>query len=223
MSRLKYFLFALALAVIPSSFIVPVFASAETQPESQASLCSQEIPCGLNFKKRGARPRWLEVQPFVGEYLGDSFNNSWAAGGRVGVRVTDAITVGAEVVYSKMSYDNTSAYGATVQNRNIFITDAYGIYSFPILQRAGKSLQEMDLFTTLGLGNIRVNNTNNLVGLVGGGLRMYFKPNWLGLRIDVNTYMYGLNTPTGTKFVDDWVFTAGPDFFFFPKKLKESK
>ncbi len=219
MSRLKYLLFALAIPLIHSTFI----SSASAQAESQPSACTQEVPCGLDFKKRGAQPRWLELQPFGGEYLGNRFNNSWAAGGRFGIRVTGALTVGAEFIYSQMNYDHTSAFGAMVKSRNIFITDAYALYSFPILQRAGKNLQEMDLFTTLGLGNIRVNDTNNLVGLVGGGLRMFFKPQWLGLRIDVNTYMYGLKTASGTKFTDDWIFTAGPDFFFFPKKLKEPK
>lgn len=215
-NRLKYLLFVLSLPLLMLSFPSQGFS----QAESQAS-CSSEIPCGLNFKKRGARPHWLEIEPFGGEYLGNRLENSWVVGARFGIRLTDAITVGGEFNYSQIEYDRTSAFGATVKTRNLFLTDAYFLYSFPILQRAGKTLQEMDLFTSVGLGNLRVNGTNNLTGLVGGGLRMFFKPGWFGIRVDVNTYMYGLDTPSGTKFTDDWVFTAGPDFFLFPKKMKE--
>lgn len=216
MNRLKFF------ALFSFFLILQAFATgrAFSAAESQDASCSQAMPCGLDFQKRGAKPRWLELQPFGGEYLGNRFDNSWVAGGRFGIRVTDAITVGAEFNYSHLEYDPTSSFGLTVRDRNVFITDAYFMYSFPIIQRAGKSLQELDLFTSVGLGNLRVNSTNNLTGLVGGGLRMYFKPGWIGLRFDVNTYMYGLPTATGTKFTDDWVFTAGPDFFLFPKKPK---
>ncbi len=191
--------------------------------ESQAASCSDQIPCGLEFDKRMAKKRWLELEPFGGEYLGNRFDNSWVAGGRFGIRVTDAITVGAEFNYSHLEYDRNSGFGVTVRNRDVFITDAYFLYAFPILQRAGKSLQEMDLFTTVGIGNIRVNSKNNLTGLLGGGLRMYFKPGWWAIRFDVNTYMYSLATAAGNKFNDDWVFTVGPDFFLFPKKVKSPK
>lgn len=212
MNRLKLFFYLLPLTFC--LFTSQSFASSETQPSS----CSNEMPCGLGFDTRFAKSRWLEVEPYVGEYLGNRFNNSWAAGGRFGIRVTDAMTVGAEFTYSHLEYSPTSSFGVTVRDRNVLITNAYASYAFPLLQRAGKSLQELDLFTTLGIGNIRVNSKNNLNGLVGGGLRMYFKPGWFAIRFDVNTYMYMLDTAAGKKFNDDWIFTAGPDFFFFLKK-----
>lgn len=217
MKALKYFIFILVFVSFINLLILP---SLQAASETQSSACSEQIPCGLDFKTRFAKSRWLEIEPYIGEYLGNRFNNSWAAGGRFGIRVTDALTVGADLTYSYLQYSPTSAFGVTVKDRNVLITDAYATYSFLLLQRAGKSLQELDLFTTLGIGNIRVNSKNNLNGLVGGGLRMYFKPGWLALRFDVNTYMYVLSTASGKKFNDDWVFTAGPSFFLFPKKTK---
>ncbi len=212
-------LFFLAVSVCFLTFnSSQVFSASESQASSS---CTEQMPCGLGFNTRFAKSRWLELQPYVGEYLGNRSNNSWAAGGRFGIRVTDGLTVGAEFTYSYLEYSPTSSFGMTVTDRNVLISNVYASYAFPILQRAGKNLQEMDLFTTLGIGNIRINSQNNLNGLVGGGLRMYFKPGWFAIRFDVNTYMYSLKTASGSKFNDDWIFTAGPDFFLFPKKLKD--
>ncbi len=194
------------------------FASAFSGEKT--SSCSLEAPCGLDFKTRQSKRRLLELEPFFGEYLGNHLHNSWVGGLRLGFRITEAITIGTEFNYSQAQYDPNSNFGRSVKTRNEFINDVYFSYAFPLLQRSGKTIQELDLYTSLGIGNLRINDKNRVVGLVGGGLKMFFKP-WLALRFDVNTYMYSLPRATDSKFADDWTFSLGPSFLFLPQKHKE--
>jgi hypothetical protein len=179
------------------------------------------MPAGLDFKTRKAQRRLIEFEPFVGEYLGNILNNSFVTGARLGVRITEAITIGAEFNYSRVQFDPNSSFGRSVTTRNEFISDAFFSYAFPVLQRSGKTIQELDLFLTVGIGDIHINGKDRFVGFVGGGTKMFFKPGWLALRVDFNTYMYSLPRQNDSKFADDWSFTVGPSFLFLPKKPKD--
>ncbi len=179
------------------------------------------LPEGLDFKTRKALPRWLEIEPFVGEYLGNRLDNSFVTGGRVGVRVSDAVSLGVELDYSRIQFDPASSFGSSVKNKNEYLGLGYFSYTLPILQRAGKAIQEADLFTTIGIGGMRINQQNRVVGMIGGGLKLYTSLPWLAVRFDVNTYLYSLPMPNGSKFADDWAFNVGPSFLFLPKKNSE--
>ncbi len=203
--------------LIPSIFLSSIVLSSE---EVKNNL---EIPPGLDFKTRKATRRLIEFEPFGGEYLGNLTEYSFIVGGRLGFRVTEAITVGAEFNYSRINYDPTSDFGRSVTAHNEYIVDAYMNYAFPILQRAGKTIQEADLFVTLGIGDVHINAKNRLAGLIGGGIKVFFSnPEWLALRFDVNTYLYSIPTLNSSQFGDDWTFSVGPSFLFMPKKPKTS-
>ena len=215
---LIFFLFSFLSFLLPYS---SSFAASESKEQKEA--CDHEVDCGLTFKDRNAGPRWLEVEPFFGEYLGNHLNNSFMTGAQVGVRVTNPLTVGAEFNYARVSYDAGSDFALSgVKTRNQYMAFGFATYSFPLLQRTGKTIQELDLFVTLGLGYMNINTQSEVMGVIGGGLRTYFKP-WLALRFDVNTYMYNMPTYKGGTFADDWTFTAGPAFYFLPKKQNTSK
>lgn len=192
--------------LIVSMFLFPTSLRATEKPVSVSSE--------LDFETRKAKIYRFELEPFGGEYLGNYLSNSWTVGGRFGYRFNDNITVGAEFSYSRIRYDPNSNFGVTVHTKNEYITDAFISLAFPMLQRTGRVISELDVFTTFGLGNLRINAGNNLVGLIGGGMRMYFKPKWIALKIDINTYMYELPTSSGSSFSDDWTFTVGPAFIF---------
>lgn len=200
----------------------PSTATAECPQSAPASLeKNAEIPPGLDFKTRRAQRRLIEFEPFGGEYLGNYLNNSFVVGARLAFRITEAISIGAEFNYSNAQFDPTGSFGRSVTTRKEFITDAFFVYAIPILQRAGKKgIQEADLFTTVGIGDIHINGKDRVVGVLGGGLKLFFKPSWLALRFDINTYMYSLPRLNDSKFADDWSFTLGPSFLFVPKKPK---
>ncbi|MBL7685714.1 MAG: hypothetical protein JNK65_06745 [Deltaproteobacteria bacterium] len=186
---------------------------------SKISSAQESIPAELDFKTRHATRRLIEFEPFIGEYLGNYLNNSLMGGARLGFRVTEAISLGVEFNYNRIQFDPTSNLGRSINSRNQYITDFYFTYAFPVLQRAGKTVQEMDLFTTVGVGHMRINSKDRIVGVIGGGLKIFFnKPRWLALRFDVNTYMYSIPRLTDSKFADDWTFSIGPSFLFLPKK-----
>ncbi|MBF0493289.1 MAG: hypothetical protein HQM15_11005 [Deltaproteobacteria bacterium] len=175
----------------------------------------KNIPSQLDFNTRDNKIRFLEIEPFVGEYLGNYLNNSYVLGARLGFRLTGAITVGAEFNYSSMQFDDDSQFGKSVTDRKEMITQGYFTYAFPILQRTGKAIQEADLTTTVGAGLIHLNGKNRFEGCVGGGLKIYTSKPWLALRFDVMTYMYSIPRLNDSRFADDWTFSAGPSFLFF--------
>ena len=200
------------LCIFLSTLIVVLcLFSASLHAEEQ----STPVPAGLDFETRHAKVYRFELEPFGGEYLGDDLNNSWIAGVRFGYRFNKNITLGATFGYSHINYDPNSSFGVIAHNKNEYISNGFVSFAVPMLQRTGKKISELDLFTSLGMGNLRINASNNMMGLIGGGIRMYFKPARVALRIDVNTYMYELPTSTGNSFNDDWTFTVGPSFFFF--------
>jgi hypothetical protein len=212
---------SLFLGMIFFSFPFPPLLAKESKTETKPALCASDcIPAGLDFKTRKAQRRLVEFEPFIGEYLGNILNNSFVVGGRLDFRITEAISIGTEFNYSRAEFDPNSNFGRSVTTRNEYITDVFFAYAIPLIQRSGKRIQELDLFTTVGIGDLHINGKDCFVGLLGGGLKVFFKPSWLALRFDVNTYLYSLPRLTDSKFADDWSFTVGPSFLFVPKKHK---
>ena len=68
---------------------------------------------------------------------------------------------------------------------------------------------------------MHINGKNRVMGLIGGGFKIFFKKKWLALRFDVNTYMYSASPHFRFKIRRRLVpFTLGPSFLFLPKKPK---
>ena len=197
-------------------------AKSESHPKNDSKICqpSDCIPEGLEFKTRKAQRRLIEFEPFFGEYLGNILSNSWVTGGRLAFRFANSMSAGVEVNYSRVQFDPTGLFGQSVTTRNEILADAFFTYAIPVLQRSGKTVEEADLYTTVGIGNMHINGKNRVMGLIGGGFKIFFKKKWLALRFDVNTYMYSLPRISDSKFADDWTFTLGPSFLFLPKKPK---
>jgi len=205
--KLKWIFVFFSLFLIGYSSVV---FSEEQLPET--------IPAGLDFKTRKAIPRKLELEPYVGEYLGNQLNNSFALGGRIAYRLNHSFSLGLDLLYSRLQYDPLSSFGQSVQSRNQVLSLFTGMFAIPVLQRTGKTISEVDLFTTFGLGDNYINKKHRFTGMLGGGMKIYTKIPWLALRFDVSTYMYSLPRLTDSKFADDWVFSVGPSFLIFPKK-----
>jgi len=121
------------------------------------------MPEGLDFKTRQAQRRLIEFEPFFGEYLGNIPSNSFVTGGRLAFRFAQAMSIGMEVNYSRLQFDPTSLLGRSVTTRNEIFSDVFFTYAFPVLQRSGKTIQEADLYTTLGLGDMHINGKNRIM------------------------------------------------------------
>lgn len=185
---------------------------------SESQPCEVAPPPGLDFKTRQATRRLIELEPFGGEYLGNYLHNSYVVGGRLGFRVSEAITLAAEFNYTGVRYDGGSEFGKSSPSSREWIGAFTFNYAFPILQRTGKAIQEADLTTTVGLGNLHIDGKERLVGVVGGGLKLFTALPWLALRFDAMTYLYSLPRANDSKFADDWTFTVGPSFLFVPRR-----
>lgn len=212
--------------ILLSSFIfssASAFAAKSSESKPAESQPADEIPPGLDFKTRKAQRRLLEVNPFGGNYLGNRLENAYIGGMRLNFRVTDRFSVGTEFAYSHIEYDPTSDFGQIVTTRNQFITDVFGTFSMPFLQRRGKIIEEGDFYLTLGLGNMRINGDNRIMGVVGTGTQIFFRKKWLSLKLDTRTYMYSIPRKSGSKYEDDWSFTFGPAFLFLPRPHKTSE
>jgi len=208
--------------VLLSSVSVYAAKSSESKPSAESQPAA-EIPPGLDFKTRVAQRRLLEVNPFGGNYLGNRLENAYMGGLRLNFRVTDRFSVGTEFAYSHIEYDPSSDFGQIVHTRNQFISDVFGTFSMPFLQRRGKIIEEGDFYITLGLGNMHINGVDRIMGVVGTGTQIYFRKKWLSLKLDTRTYMYSIPRKSGSKYEDDWAFTFGPAFLFLPRPHKSSE
>ncbi|MFO1520436.1 MAG: hypothetical protein U1F57_12370 [bacterium] len=196
----------------------PSTATAECPQSAPASLeKNAEIPPGLDFKTRRAQRRLIEFEPFGGEYLGNYLNNSFVVGARLAFRITEAISIGAEFNYSNAQF---RSHRQSADPSPLGKSSSRMPSSMRHPSSKAKGHSRSDLFTTVGIGDIHINGKDRVVGVLGGGLKLFFKPSWLALRFDINTYMYSLPRLNDSKFADDWSFTLGPSFLFVPKKPK---
>lgn len=202
-----------------SIFLVFAFSTILQAKENSSS--DEEVPAGLDFKTRKNVRRLIEFNPFGGSYVGSYLNSSYVFGGRLAFRVTERFAIGGEFNYSNLRYDLNSNFAQSgVRTRNEYIADIFGMYNIPVLERPFKKIQEVDLFTTIGLGDLNINKKNRIVGVVGGGIRLFTSVPWFALKVDVNTYIYSLPRLNNSKIASDWTSTLGPSFLFVPRQPK---
>ena len=63
-------------------------------------------------------------------------------------------------------------------------------------------------------GSLNINDSWKWLAVIGGGLKVYMKPRWLALRVDVNSYIHPNPTVTGDEITGDVSFLFGLAFHF---------
>lgn len=174
----------------------------------------------------GTRHAWTtrhEFYLFAGNYYGDSFENSWLAGGEYLFHISRHFGLGANFSYSKADYTENVYYSQAgfFTNDNIYIIDATGMISFPAAYRIGKNVVETDLYVLFGGGTININSAYEPHGFIGGGMKIYMGRPWLALRVELRDTFHTTNKPGGeNEFDQDLLFLAGFSFQIPPKIVK---
>ncbi len=174
----------------------------------------------LSYESRAAWTTRNEFFIFAGDYYGDSFENSWLAGGEYIFHFTKHFGAGATFTYSPADYKENIYYSQAgfFTNDNTYALDATGMISFPSAYRIGKKTIESDLYILLGGGTININSSYEPHGFIGGGMKIYaFKP-WFAIRAEMRDTFHTTNKPGGdNEFDQDLLFNAGFSFQMPPK------
>ncbi len=172
------------------------------------------IPKALDPEYRHKKAGQFEVYPFGGSYLGAMIDQTWTAGAKIYLHLNNTVALGGSYSFSKLYSDATSSFGSTLNSDNLHIANFEMMVSNDVAMRVGKRVLEMDLYFTLGVGGMLMNEIWEPVGLAGGGLKIYTGLPWLAARVDVNNYIHATPLP-GRESIDcDTVFIGGFSFLF---------
>lgn len=161
-----------------------------------------------------------ELGIYGGDYLGDEWLNTWDAGAHYYLHLNNTFAVGTNYTYSRIRADSGSSFGTSLRTKDMHIIDAEVMISNDCAFRAGKSIIECDLFMTLGGGAIWINREWKPMGVIGGGIKIFFTPPWVALRFDVNTPIHPTPKPGGDSINADVMFNLGVSFFFPIKRIE---
>jgi hypothetical protein len=170
------------------------------------------IPRHLDFDRRDAVMSRIELTPFGGDYVGDTLQHSFIVGGQFDFRITPMWSVGTDFGWSRISVDQNSNFGSTVTNKNLTLMDGKVVLNLPGAYLSRNKVVEVDFFTDMGAGIMRINNGNRATGFVGGGMKIYSKKSWVGFRVHVRNYFMTLPSTDGDDFTFDVTFLLGPTF-----------
>lgn len=174
----------------------------------------------LNYESRNAKPTRNEIFIAIGDYYGDSLENSWLVNGEYMFHFTRHFGLGADFGYSRADYGENASYATPgfFTNKNIYILDATGQISFPAAYKMGKHVIETELYILLGGGTININSSYEPHGFIGGGMKIYTGKPWLAVRVDLRDTFHTINKPGGdNEFDQDLLFMAGLSFQIPPK------
>lgn len=202
-----------ALVIVTLVVLVPR-AGLGQQVEPATTL--KAIPPILDPQYRHRKTHQLEGVTFGGTYLGASVKKSWIVGARLLFHLNNMFAVGGSYGYQWTAVNSLSANGPPLTDRHTQFLDAELAISNDVAMRLGSRLVEMDLYLTLGAGAIRLDNQWDLLGVVGGGVKVYLGLPWLALRIDVNTYLHSVDHPTGASVDGDISLALGLCLLFPP-------
>jgi len=210
----------LCLLVAPAHGLAEEEASEskEKTEEKAKQEEKEDIPEILDVYERNAELHRFEITPYTGYYLGDVSRGTYMFGMQADVRITPLLSFGVDFAWSQLKFDSTSSFGSIVTNKNEYIIQGVFTFNMPAAFLSNKHVFETDLFTTIGGGIMRINNSNRGAGFLGGGMKTYFSSiPWLGLRVEVRNYFSTVPTAGGSKYSSDMTVTGGPTFFLPPK------
>ncbi|MFH0800642.1 MAG: hypothetical protein V2A66_10765 [Pseudomonadota bacterium] len=200
--------------------------------EDKPATISSEAPAGgpefaplhkaLDRRDRFSKKWQSEIEISGGDYLGDEWLNTWDAGARYMLHVSNAFSVGASYLYSYIRANSSTSFGNSLTTNNSHILDAEVSISNDCAIRAGKTIIDSDLFFTLGGGTIYINHEWKPAFVVGGGIKVYTPLPWLAVRFDVNALLHPTPIPSGDKFNADVIMNGGVSFLFPVRKISAS-
>lgn len=129
---------------------------------------------------------------------------------------SEAFWFGVDGLIGKTVVDGGS--GLVVSNGETMYGAAPTIYwNVPSLLGATKEKPEgsqAHLYTSVGVGYLRIGDENEIYGIFGGGMLWESGLKWLGIRVDVKGLFYMLDNTRGSDFNSDFALSVGPSFMF---------
>lgn len=183
---------------------------------TSSALEEGEIPAELDFDRRGAAVTRFEIPLLGGEYFGDKMDHSFIVGSGLYVHLTDALSLGADFGYSRVNYDPKGEFGSAVTDNNLYLTGGTFKIALPGAYRSGKKIREVDFYTLIGGGAIRISNSFRGAGTIGGGMKIYTGAPWFSFITEVREYFFTVPTASGSAFETDMVLLLGPSFLIPP-------
>ena len=174
----------------------------------------------LDRRYRFSKHLQSEINIFGGDYLSDETHNSWDAGAKYFLHLNNTFAIGASYIYTPIYTDYDSTFGKTLKSRKQHIIDAEMMIANDAAIRSGSSIIECDLFLTLGVGTMWINEHYEPMGMIGGGIKFYTPLPWIAVRFDVNTYIHPTPNPLGDTFNADMQVSGGVSFLFPTKHIE---
>ncbi len=175
------------------------------------------IPEALDFDQRQTEGYRFELNPFIGDYVGDKLGHSFITGLNMAVNLTPALSFLADFGYSPAVVDGSSLLGSSFTNKNIWLYDGALAISKPGAYRSKKGVVEIDLYSLIGGGILQINNSNRGAGFIGGGMKIYGKHQWFAIKVEVRNYFLSIQNPNGSNFESDFTALVGPVFRLPPR------
>lgn len=172
------------------------------------------VPPILDPGYRHRKNNQFEFYPYIGAYVGATVDQTFAVGARLLYHFNNTWAIGANYSYSKLLTDRSSTFGQSITDTNMHIANAEVVISNDAALRVGKKVVELDFFMTLGAGSIKLNETWEPAGLIGGGVKVYPGKSWVVFRVDVNNYLHMTAKPGHDPFDFDVEFIGGVSFLF---------
>ena len=185
---------------------------------ARAESEENKIPPSLDTNLRELWTTRNEFYLFAGDYFADSLKNSYIFGGDYTYRISKNIGLGGSFGYSRANYGDNKFYEGFFPDKNLYVIDAVGTYSCPLIYLMGSHLFEADLIATVGVGATKIASGWKPHGFVGGGVRLYFGIPWLAFRIDIRDTFHSTPRPNQKDaFDEDLLFLFGFTFEIPPK------
>ncbi len=187
---------------------------AEDIPSSESADEASTLPPILDPQFRHLKQHQFELSAYGGNYVGPSVEKSWLAGGRLHFHLSGTFAVGVTYGFQWLAVDSLSCEGPPISGRDTHYLDGELVISNDMAIRFGSNVVEADLFLTLGVGTLLIDEKWEVLGVLGGGVKFYTGLPWLAIRIDVNTYLHRVRHPAGSELDTNVSFMFGLAFLF---------
>lgn len=185
--------------------------AATAAPGPAITYASEGVPEVLDVSRRSTALTLIEVSPFFGAITGDKLHAFLHTGSHVDFRLSPNVALGGSFGWAKIAFDPDSAFGRVAFDDNLYALQSVFYLHMPSAFLTGGAVAETDLFGAFGAGMLRINESNRANGSIGGGMKIYFaSPSWLGIRVEIKSFLSTLETANGTEFASDSAVMVGP-------------